>query len=1262
MADSKKSKWVTLFTNSLFWSRITMLIFSLFVFSLSCAYCIAQLVHVELDLVTECPEPKSTETIWEHSYNASLKNHGQLDANAYESQFGHTTESCMSTKRIEINTHQLWNRNFYIQQWDDQLNAKCVLFGFVALYCLVIIIYNIFTIATDIFHVSKGTLHTQSNVYIKSNKSKPTSRKQQSMCMIRLDKWRQTYKEITAPDTTGWVMQMCISEMIEIILQSNALMLYNGHHTSDDGTGVYLAKKPEFIIMFAVFIILNCFGSSLAWISYIIAPNHCHGLVFKLSLFFVDQVADLFYSMFPFLSILYDDYSVRSTNAVLLGQLNTASALAFLSAFVPLILLSNKCLMITFNSSRKMRDDWYYKWKQTQTNNAVQKTAQSQGNTTDANVVNAIQQVQKPNNWLRKQSATDKRNRFKTSVLVMIALVYIITGIVIVSVVTNTINESKEYCDSVKESKYFSNGTFNNHTLSLHEQRLLASNPELFYWDLCLYKVYPFTSNPTHKCQCRVFVIDWTKLNSTMQQRRTHFNLTQQKILTGALRNWNMLEKFSSAKVEGEYSEQYIITESEVNAPFLKAFEVQFAQLLLPEDISGWNKLNYLKLEENGLDMLPNSASAFTQMKYLSIINNPLTTFPTAVCEWIHLEILEIQWTQNITIVPECISELKSLKQILLDGAFGLNLLNLSIFNLPDLYDLSLFRSSLNYIDLLEYNLPITIELNDTLAIDAWFNETFAWNSNADFWFQLTPICDEPVDLPSKLQIFVDDVAKCDYNCTWESTSDFRVDQDFCIPLLLGDGSCDKNCDIAQCAYDLGDCVQLCFAEEYTNCSWELYTNDVCDDGCNNKYCKQYKWSSDFRWAITKAKVNSKGESIEHSADFHHCQDEGSLATPLNVLNMSKDACDWSVSTYVDTGRDAHYCPVEWIGDGLCDDACRTDACLQDSGDCELGCLDDICSQIYQTWNLFPGTSTYLVHHSIVCTDWLPLAILLVANNENMNEFTPENCLQKIADTDHNNDKHMNFREFVQFGYEIFMDSFGMSKPRQVNCSACIGMEYYNIRHITGSEVLASSSACWSSRDWSYASGDYIFNAPADGIISGVRLVHTSGDTTCSVYGGRSNWGCNDYDMFVQLVHITDVNTKYGETYYPRIGDTNDTQIGLDSPSDCVHGCAYRYYTLAPYVRSTDLQFSWINPRYSITKEDQFMLADGEACCEITNEDNDGIVCAEVYFLYDTISIRTTDAMTTTNETDVDGTEHNMSVMWLMVCFCNIWMVQLNCF
>lgn len=82
-------QWIRLFTNCLFWSRIFILFFSIFVLILSVLYSLAQLVTVELDLITSCDQTKTPQEIWQHSYETSLENGGKLDENAYESQVCH---------------------------------------------------------------------------------------------------------------------------------------------------------------------------------------------------------------------------------------------------------------------------------------------------------------------------------------------------------------------------------------------------------------------------------------------------------------------------------------------------------------------------------------------------------------------------------------------------------------------------------------------------------------------------------------------------------------------------------------------------------------------------------------------------------------------------------------------------------------------------------------------------------------------------------------------------------------------------------------------------------------------------------------------------------------------------------------------------------------------------------------------------------------------------------------------------------------------
>ena len=71
---------------------------------LSVSFCLGQIIDTKLDIITECPEPRR------------LRKYGDIHMMHMlaiiimdeESQFGITKESCWTTKKIEINTNELW--------------------------------------------------------------------------------------------------------------------------------------------------------------------------------------------------------------------------------------------------------------------------------------------------------------------------------------------------------------------------------------------------------------------------------------------------------------------------------------------------------------------------------------------------------------------------------------------------------------------------------------------------------------------------------------------------------------------------------------------------------------------------------------------------------------------------------------------------------------------------------------------------------------------------------------------------------------------------------------------------------------------------------------------------------------------------------------------------------------------------------------------------------------------------------------------------
>eukprot|EP01083_Nonionella_stella_P268263 906789_1 len=1072
-APSDVDKWCKLCTNPLFWNRFMLFVLSLLLLTLSSCYCVAQLLNVELDLITEC-EPKEPREIWDHSWLATSKYEpGILNE---ESEYGYTEDECYTTSKYQINTDKLWNNNWYKVHWELQTNAFCIWFGLMACYCLFITVYIVYTMVGDVVYTARDTLHTKSILYrfYIANQSTTRNKKKESIVLRRIRQIKVVYDRYMSMDTVGWIVMMFVSECIEIILQSNALFLYNGYNIFGGVNSIYLANKSLFIVVFTCIISANCFGSGLLWFCYAIFPRSCGGLFFKLTLFFVDQWSDLFYSIFPLFIILMDDYNKNTRDPeVLLGLLNTDTNLAFIATLFPLFLLCNKCLVLAITSTKKLKDEYYTEWKTIEdlAKCPVSKTAAYQAKLHGFNV--STTSLDKNNGEMydsngkllihlqsnvsgNNQTSTANKQTVKTLLLCIVSLIYIGYGLFLLIFVNNHMQSSEIYCDSVKESNYFTNGTMlSNLSLTDTELQRLELNPELFLWDQCLFKVYPFTKDNQYKCECRVLVInDWKALDSSQADREIHFNLTQQKILTGMLSNFRMLEKFKTVDSENGFATEYVITSSMYNAQKMKAFEMKNAKLKSMENgISNWKDLEYLKLEDvRVLSYLPNNIHQLRKLKYLSLSTVGLLSFSADICALTELEVLHFQWN-TIESIPHCISNLQSVQQLLIDGTLQLSDVPLSIFNLSNLYDLSLFHAQITVESLLLYNVDEDIDLNDTVALNGWFEDHFDWHSNqTTYYLQLNPLCESDLDsldlyVPNKLRFFLENVAQCEHPCNYHLHGAGLVQ--FCSPFLMGDGFCDQRCNIPACAFDEGDCVQMCFADpqlqNITNCTWELFTNKVCDEGCWNDYCVGYKHGSKFGNAFTRM-----GEGV---ADLLTCPMEHYR---YSFSEETQDTCGSGDSIYVQN-RDPKVnktCVTLWIGDGFCDDACRIDDCLDDSGDCDQECTNDPCSMIADIWSTVQsilsanGNPQHNFDHASFCELFVILAPQFIDIDSSLN------CSYLVNYFDFNHDKYVNFREIVGFGLQVAHRSNDDQhwheidhQYSQVNCSACTEMKYYNAIH-----------------------------------------------------------------------------------------------------------------------------------------------------------------------------------------------------------------------
>eukprot|EP01083_Nonionella_stella_P183841 665396_1 len=269
-------KWQKLMRNKFFYARLPTCILALFLLFLSVTYCIGQTCETQLDLITHC-DPKTREEIWQHSAEVQLTNHKNKTDISRESQYGLNDDACWSTKSSEINEHTLWSTTKYTYKWVDKpMNIKTVLFGLISLYCLLVILYMIVATVNDIIDIANNTLH-QRALFYRYQQPGTSKVKKESIWLNYFVAFKDFYKANFSTDAFGWIVIMFSTEVIEIIVQYNALWLYNGYNVFDPNNeqNVYLANKPEFIVIFAAILAFNCFASAMCWVAYTLCSKHC---------------------------------------------------------------------------------------------------------------------------------------------------------------------------------------------------------------------------------------------------------------------------------------------------------------------------------------------------------------------------------------------------------------------------------------------------------------------------------------------------------------------------------------------------------------------------------------------------------------------------------------------------------------------------------------------------------------------------------------------------------------------------------------------------------------------------------------------------------------------------------------------------------------------------------------------------------------------------------------------------------------------------
>ena len=147
-------------------------------------------------------------------------------------------------------------------------------------------------------------------------------------------------------NTPGTVMLLIFKEVFEIGIQNIAFYFYAGSQhpiikyfngiNSNADKQVILAVDRANVELFSWVIGIDCIILSIMWSLYVCKHKIFHGEFFVFMMFAIDAIFDLFFALFPLTLVDSNSFTI------IVGSLNTQSAIAFVASFTPMIWLAWK--------------------------------------------------------------------------------------------------------------------------------------------------------------------------------------------------------------------------------------------------------------------------------------------------------------------------------------------------------------------------------------------------------------------------------------------------------------------------------------------------------------------------------------------------------------------------------------------------------------------------------------------------------------------------------------------------------------------------------------------------------------------------------------------------------------------------------------------------------------------------------------------------------------------------------------------------------
>eukprot|EP01084_Bolivina_argentea_P226265 382210_1 len=218
----KKTGLYTLYKSE-FYIRICMLILSILLILLSLSYVFGSISSTELQVVTQCPGYNLTD-IWQHSYDVTNSPEGEPE----------NGDKCWQTSSLKDDVSEIFTYNIYQFKYKDSNNAfaifQCIIFSLFTCFCLFTLMFGVYTLTMDIQIIKSGLYKNREQT---TQYTKPSNDSCISKVLATFKSIKAQYDKHFGIDTNGYISRMIAVEVWEILLQTSALLLYNGFNIFD---------------------------------------------------------------------------------------------------------------------------------------------------------------------------------------------------------------------------------------------------------------------------------------------------------------------------------------------------------------------------------------------------------------------------------------------------------------------------------------------------------------------------------------------------------------------------------------------------------------------------------------------------------------------------------------------------------------------------------------------------------------------------------------------------------------------------------------------------------------------------------------------------------------------------------------------------------------------------------------------------------------------------------------------------------------------